>query len=258
MKKEQEIQDDNLAKSAATTPMHQLKSVRIVKVPRPQDVGLFADGPSVLHPMAKNYSTSPCAACNSVCCSEKVCINIVDLARLVLLLGVAPEDVIDFAPEHQSSLTIAPVINGQSQHMLLKQIEVPELDEPVCHMIARPGGKLRCGVHGVRPGICRAYPFQFYTDKDEFYYVGLPFLCPSSWALETKQRKAIEQEIVTWRNENDFAERAVKKWNREQPDDDVSSFFRYAIEKGARKLNLDPRPYLLANRKRGFSKTRLW
>ena len=258
MTKQAQDPHDAQVKSAATTAMHHLKSVRIVKVPRPEDVGLFADGPSVLHPLAKQYSTSPCAACDSRCCSEKVCINIVDLARLVLLLGVAPEDVIDFAPDHKSTLTIAPIIEGLSQHMLLKQIKVPELDEPVCHMIARPGGHLRCGVHGVRPGICRAYPFQFYTDKGEFYYVGLPYLCPSSWALSNKARKSIEQQIVTWRNENDFAERAVKKWNRERGDDDVNSFFRYAIEKGARKLKLDARPYLHARRRRGFSKGRLW
>ena len=238
--------------------MHKLREVRIVSVPRPEDLGLFNEGPSVLRPFEGRYSTSPCADCDSRCCMEKVCINIVDLARLVILLGVKPEELITFNPKHQSSLTIAPIVGGQTAHMLLRQMQVPELPNPVCHMVARPGGQLRCGVHSVRPGVCRAYPFRFYTDRDEFYSVGLPFLCPSDWALPTKQRKAIEQEIVNWRNENDYAERQVKAWNRDRSDDDQAAFFRFAVEKGARKLKLDARPYLFANRPRGFTKTRLW
>ena len=55
MSKTKENQEDTQVKSAAETPMHRLKSVRIVNVPRPEDVGLFADGPSVLHPLAKSY-----------------------------------------------------------------------------------------------------------------------------------------------------------------------------------------------------------
>ncbi|MFH1811054.1 MAG: YkgJ family cysteine cluster protein [Pseudomonadota bacterium] len=235
-----------------------VKDVRITRVPTPQSVKMYGKSPSVLRPMAARYHTAPCSQCDSRCCQEKVCVNIVDLARMVLYLGVAPEELVVLDPEHQSTLTIPALIQGTAHHMLLRRVPTEGLPMPACHMVAYPGGHRRCGIHSVRPGVCRAYPFSFYTDRGRFFYVGLPVLCPISWALTDEARRALELEIVAWRDQNDHAERHIKRWNREHGDEGAGAFFRFAVEKGALKLGIDPRPYLLANTASGFTRKRLW
>ena len=240
------------------TPLHNVKDVRIVAVPTLDAIKFFGAGPDALRPFARRFHPSPCSRCNSVCCCEKVCINIVDLARLVIALGVRAEQVVTLNSEHQSTITIPALIGGRRMHMLLRQEPFEGLAQPACHMLARPGGQLRCGVHAVRPGVCRAYPFRFFTDRGDFYYVGLPYLCPINWALAPAARHAIEREIVTWRRENDAAERMVRKWNRTRGDEDAASFFAWAIERGGRYLGLDPRPYLIAALQPSRLRKALW
>ncbi|MBN2361289.1 MAG: YkgJ family cysteine cluster protein, partial [Deltaproteobacteria bacterium] len=196
------------------TPLHSVRDVRIVGVPTLGAIKFFGTGPAALRPFARRFHPAPCSLCNSVCCCEKVCINIVDLARLVIALGVRADQVVTLTTEHKSTITIPALIGGQRTHMLLRQEPVEGLARPACHMLARPGGQLRCGVHAVRPGVCRAYPFRFFTDRGDFFYVGLPHLCPINWALAPSARRAIEREIVAWRRENDAAERMVRRWNR--------------------------------------------
>lgn len=240
------------------TPLHNIKAVRIDAVPTLDDVKYFGGGPAVLRPFARRYHPAPCSLCNSECCCEKVCINIVDLARLVLVLGVAPEHVVTLDTEHRSTITIPALIAGTRTHMLLRRVPTAGLARPACHMLARPGGQLRCGVHGVRPGVCRAYPFRFYTDRGNYFYVGLPFLCPINWALAPAARRTIEREIVTWRRENDAAERAVRRWNAGRGSEDAASFFSWAIEFGGRYLGLDPRPYLIERQGPSRLRPALW
>jgi len=240
------------------TPLHNVKAVRLDAIPTLEDVKYFGGGPAALRPFARRYHHAPCSLCNSQCCCEKVCINVVDLARMALALGVRAEQVVTLSTEHKSTITIPALIDGQRTHMLLRQVPTEGLTRPACHMLARPGGQLRCGVHSVRPGVCRAYPFRFYTDRGNYFYVGLPFLCPISWALAPAARHTIENEIVNWRRENDAAERAVRRWNATRGNEDAASFFAWAIESGGRYLGLDPRPYLIRSQQPGRLRPRLW
>jgi len=224
--------------------LRRVRAVKVVHLPTPSEVGIGARGPAALRPRAGEYHTTPCTLCDSRCCCARICINVVDLARLVLILRVAPEDLLILDAEHETPLTLPATVAGRPVHMILRRIPTEGLELPACHMLARPGGALRCGVHGLRPGICRAYPFQFKTDRsDEVFSVGPATLCPRQWAVGPAVRRAVEQEILTWRRENDAAERIVGRWNAEHGAEDAVAFFAFAIERAARYLKLDPRPY---------------
>jgi len=232
------------------------RTARLIGVPTPRQVGLHDRRPIYLRPHAKLHSEVPCAHCMASCCTLDVCVNAVDLARMVLPLGIAPQRLVTLDPKHESTVAPPVLIEGQPVQMLLRREPDPRIKRTACNMLAWPGGQPRCGAYAARPGICRIYPFRFTTDRGSEHTVGAPVMCPLHFALTRSAQRGIEAEIVTWRDQLAFAARVVRDWNRLHGKRDADAFFRYAVERGARKLKLDPRPFLEGTR-RGLG-GRLW
>lgn len=222
-----------------TQAMQRAKSIRVVDVPTPAAVELYGDRPAFLNPFAGKFSEAPCTQCPALCCQNKILVSAIDLARLVIQLEVPPQLLVDLDPAFALDQILAPRLNGVPQHMVLKQVDIPELGNKACHLLLRPNGQLRCGAYDSRPGPCRGYPFRFYTDSGDHFFIGDPVLCPVNWALTPQARREQEEKLLQWGREMSMANIIVRAWNRQTRLRTADAFFDFAVVRGARALGLD-------------------
>ncbi len=134
--------------------------------------------------------TSPCATCPTArcCTSFDPELTSADVARLVAQLGLAPEHFATLAPVRADAIGPDGVRLGgpETRELRLARTPAPKGEGGArrCVFLLHLGpGLNRCGVHEVRPALCRLYP----SDATRFgVMVGTPLeICPpGAWSPE--------------------------------------------------------------------------
>lgn len=205
-------------------------------------------------PGSANQAQLPCMACQGLCCQQSVAINVVDLARLVVLLGVVPKDVVELAAAQNPYL--APVLlEGRSTPV---ELRLKTTEQEYCSLLVDIGGQKRCGVYAIRPGGCRVFPFEFAVGAWKHRLgSGDCDLCGQSWSGGKQQIMQWQQDIGVWLRENAAASRIVQKWNSKNTGGE-QAFYPFVIKKAARYLKMNPRVYLERVKPQSRFTRRLW
>ena len=104
-------------------------------------------------------STHPCASCGLCCHTYIVPLSGADLHRIVRSLDLAPGDVSIAWRETdpgQDRFRLEP--DGQLYSLALEKRTWSRQQSPCVFLMRLPGGQDRCGIYGLRPAACRAYP----------------------------------------------------------------------------------------------------
>jgi Fe-S-cluster containining protein len=195
-------------------------------------------------------SETPCLGCTGECCRARVVMNIPDLVRLAAPLGIHPSALCDLTECETRNAT--GVLIGETA----KYIQLRKRDDGFCRLLLEIDGHRRCGVHSLRPSICRIYPFSFERGSS-VYAMGL-VVCPTQWIVSAHKRDAILDDVESFEQDRALDRRLVKRFNRlPEGERTPAAFWLYAMVEGGRELGLDV-SYLSQQAPRRQLKPALW
>lgn len=127
-------------------------------------------------PLVSDPATSACAGCAGDCClSHVVPLSGYDLWRLCRGLGT-PWDALAELAEERHPLHFGFRLDRSTVHF---HFRLKRRASGACGLLLElPGGHRRCGVHALRPGACRAYPFTARDADPEAIAIGGHAICP--------------------------------------------------------------------------------
>ena len=200
-----------------------------------------------------DYSLDPCANCGGHCCTTKVYVTTIEAMRLSLTLAIPFDDVVERQPADQPkgrSQTVPIVVDDGAWRLTLKKRD-PESQK--CIFFFEVGDRGRCGVHAIRPGVCRQFPYTTDVD-DETISAGPPTPCPTRWLYNEATEKRVEADTRGWIADIDEEHRLIAAWD-DSPADDRSwpAFTRFAVKQLATRFGKDARQLLAPPRRRRFS-----
>jgi Fe-S-cluster containining protein len=177
-------------------------------------------------------SEAPCVDCTSYCCRARVVINIPDLVRLSGPLAIHPFSLCDLT--EADSRNGEPVLIGDTpKHMVLRRGE----DEH-CQLLLTVDGLRRCGVHAIRPGICRVYPFS-YVRGSMTYELG-HVMCPTQWILSKERQDRVLDDVECYEQDRALDRRIVKAFNQRPVEERTAlAFWEHAMREGGKALGQD-------------------
>ncbi|HNV70675.1 MAG TPA: YkgJ family cysteine cluster protein, partial [Candidatus Ozemobacteraceae bacterium] len=128
----------------------------------------------------------PCLDCAVSCCQAfRIYVTAFDLSRISQRLGVAPSEFclpVQCAGDNLDHRHLAFSL-GAEEHFLLGL----RRRRQGCLFLMRIGHQRRCGIHDVRPLVCRSYPLAPYRQKP---VMARQALCPRPWVLNDAQTQA--------------------------------------------------------------------
>jgi Fe-S-cluster containining protein len=174
----------------------------------------------------------PCIGCHGNCCTARVVLNVCDLVRLAAPLGMHPSSLCDLS--ECDSRNGEPILIGDTaKHMCLRK-----RDDDLCALLLDVDGQHKCGVHAIRPGICRMYPFS-YARGLTIYQMG-HVVCPKKWVLSDERRDRVLDDIEAHEQDRAVDRRIVKAWNQRPAETrTVAGFWMYAMEAAGEALGVD-------------------
>ena len=177
-------------------------------------------------------SDAPCLDCTAYCCRARVVINVPDLLRLCVPLGLAPSSLCNL--EEADSRNGEPIMIGDTpRHMVLRKAE----DEH-CQLLMTVDGQRRCGVHALRPGICRVYPFSY--DRGSTTYELGYVRCPTEWLLAKDRQDAVLDDIEAYEQSRAVDRRVVRRFNALPLEErSPQAFWACALREGGAELGTD-------------------
>jgi Fe-S-cluster containining protein len=180
-----------------------------------------------------------------------VIINVCDLVRLVAPLGMEPSSMCDLT--ETDSRNGEPVLIGDTKkHMVLRH-----RDSDFCQLLLEIDGQQKCGVHAIRPQICRIYPFSY--QRGSMRYEMGHIVCPTEWVVSDEMTQNVLDAIETHEQDRATDRRIVRQWNEETPEEErtPARFWRYAMKAAGEALNVDV-AYLFEEPARSRLKEKLW
>ncbi len=195
-------------------------------------------------------SEAPCLDCTAYCCRARVVINVPDLLRLCVPLGIHPSSLCNL--EEADSRNGEPILIGDTpRHMVLRKAE----DEH-CQLLMTVDGQRRCGVHAIRPGICRVYPFS-YQRGSTVYQLG-HVMCPTEWLLSAERQDKVLDDVEAYEQARAVDRRVVRRFNAlPLAERGPLAFWTFALREGGAELNLDVGLFLNP-KPRTLLRERLW
>ena len=177
-------------------------------------------------------SEAPCLDCTSYCCRARVVINVPDLVRLAGPLGIHPSSLCDLT-EADSRNGEPALIGDTPKHMVLRRAE-----DDHCQLLLSVDGQRRCGVHAIRPGICRVYPFS-YTRGTTRYELG-HVMCPTEWVLSTERQDRVLDDVESYEQDRALDRRIVREFNARPAEERTArAFWEHAMREGGASLGQD-------------------
>lgn len=195
-------------------------------------------------------SEAPCQACTSYCCRARVVINVPDLVRLAGPLGIHPFSLCDLT--EADSRNGEPVLIGDTpKHILLRKA-----DDDHCALLLTIDGLRRCGVHGIRPGICRVYPFS-YKRGTMIYELG-HIMCPTQWILSPEKQDQVLDDVETYEQDRALDRQIVRAFNALPSEERTAlAFWQHAMREGGKALGQDV-SFMFREPPRATLKPALW
>jgi len=170
-----------------------------------------------------------CTRCQAFCCRRlDIHLSAADVARLAAALDVPGESFVELAlVEGSSADSFLLSATGPEYELVLARRAggAGETDDCV-FLLQLQDGSRRCGVHALRPLVCRCYPFFL---EDMLLRVDADHLCPDD-AFDSAQVEAAPQRIEIMRKvvERDVHRLLLDAWNRQVAVDEEQSPARTA------------------------------
>lgn len=227
--------------------------LRILDMPHTDDVEALQRGPRALKPVT--YATAPCAACTAVCCRGAT-VELTTVEALRVAYGA-----------YLGLQAVTQRMGVGNLRPRLASIPIPLADGPMVHRLRHGvlGGctfltqvmdQTRCGIHALRPGLCRFYPFHFQVGRAKLQ-VGDGSLCPSSWMQTEQMRSQLAQDHKRWKKDMALERRLVRAWvDASGANGTWPQFTAFALQWGQQELGY-AMPFVLHNPGRKLG-PRLW
>lgn len=175
---------------------------------------------------------NPCLMCPGECCRARVVLNVCDLVRLAAPLEIHPSSFCDLV-ECESRNGEAILIGETRKHITLRKG-----DDDHCVLQLKVDGHRRCGVHELRPGICRLYPFAFERGNQRLE-MGL-VSCPTRWLISAQKKDAILDDLESHEHDRALDRQIVRRWNLKQEEERTpQAFWIFALVEAGRELGVD-------------------
>jgi Fe-S-cluster containining protein len=163
--------------------------------------------------------------------------NVCDLVRLCVPLQVPPPAVCALEPcETRNG---APILVGdQPRHITLRKDA-----SGFCSLLIKGFGFVRCGVHALRPAICRIYPFSFERGATR-YQMGM-IGCPTLWLVDEPRRNAVLDDVESHEHDRVLDRKVVRRWNRLPREERTEAWFWvWALAQAGAEMGVDVSPFL--------------
>jgi Fe-S-cluster containining protein len=224
----------------------------ILNMPHKDEWEALKHRPRFLQPV--QFSMEPCTRCPGHCCSATIRLSAWEAFRIALLLGITIE----------SMTTLEPVADGekpppQSHPFRLDDgrfiftLRHADSGYDRCVFVMDLDGRGRCGVHALRPGACRIFPFEVEMEGRHLW-VGTQAPCPTKWLQDDTTPQKVLADVDAWDADLARDKELVSKWNRgRRKDRSFNAFSAFMVRALAPELGKDPEE-ILAPPKRGLGK----
>ena len=164
--------------------------------------------------------SSPCDGCAAGCCRKfTVTIGGFDAYRLATGLALPMADFAELRWGLEPDGDHRVLLNGKAapgrRYYRLALQRVPDPDPAYqvrCIFLLSVGERGRCGVYGLRPGICRTYP-AFLTDGGRVGSADGKFCPPRAWNVESMDVPYFRRELLYRRRHDLLFDELVDAWN---------------------------------------------
>ena len=166
----------------------------------------------------------PCTSCHTNCCKEyTIFVNAHDIYKISVGLGLDPENFLEIYGAKEDACGIQ--IEEGLVDLALKQ------KDDTCTFLIKFGNNFRCGIHDLKPGVCKSYPFQL---KDGKLVQMDDKMCPVNWGVAKEFETMMTTHLKKDENEWKFYYDLILEWNAIcQPNAPLSKFLRFLIDRVA-------------------------
>jgi Fe-S-cluster containining protein len=225
---------------------------RIQEVPDAEEWARVKHLPRFLQPV--EFSLTPCVGCHGHCCYGVVGVTMVEALRMALALTVPIQDIVEVEPVPQDGRSV-----GKTPPLPLEggdvTLRVRHTDRHACVFLYHLGGKGRCSIHALRPGICRVYPHSVEWGRRRVS-VGTQTLCPVRWLQDHGTRTRMQEDLTRWDQDLADEKRLLRAWQKQDGRRTLEAFAYFAAVRLARRWGVDL-PALLAPPRRTLGRP-LW
>jgi Fe-S-cluster containining protein len=203
--------------------------------------------PRFLQP--RELSLDPCAVCVGNCCFAQVRVTTVEALRIALALTLPILDVVQVSPapegaEAQDHRQPIPLASGAVRLSLRVR------EGHRCLFLFHVNGRGRCGIHALRPGPCRIYPFHVQQGQRRVS-VGGQSMCPVGWLQNEDTVKRVAADLKAWDADIAAEKRLLAAWARHPgADRSLPAYLTFAVGRLARRFGKDPAVLLAPPRRR--------
>jgi Fe-S-cluster containining protein len=192
------------------------------------------DGPL---PMAA-FSTEPCSRCASRCCERQVVLSTSEAMRIGFALGLRLRSFVETMPWTRGvGLVISwpfKLDDGGRTVLRFKR------SEHGCTHLVRPGtATSRCGIYGVRPSLCRLYPF-IVDDDGERLAIGGQEICPEQWLQTEATVAGVADAVDQLRIDREHDRQIVLAWNKGRRARNFDGLLTFLENEAATALGYEP------------------
>ncbi|MFZ1077612.1 MAG: YkgJ family cysteine cluster protein [Nitrosotalea sp.] len=194
----------------------------------PEYLKTKGQGKNILTITNQSIQDHPCISCHTNCCKEyTIFVNAHDVYRISVGLGLDPENFLEIYGAKEDAWGIQ--IEEGLVDLALKQ------KDDTCTFLIKFEDNFRCGIHDLKPGVCKSYPFQL---KDGKLIQMDDKLCPVDWDVAKEFETMMTTHLKKDENEWKFYYDLILEWNATNPHNlQLSKFLRFLIERVALSIN---------------------
>ncbi|MEW5851187.1 MAG: YkgJ family cysteine cluster protein [Myxococcota bacterium] len=226
--------------------------LRVLNMPDVSEWDKVRHLPRFMQPV--EFSLAPCTHCRAPCCWVDVELTTVEAARIALNLALPFDDVVT---RH---------VLREGEERLSKNLPIPLVDGPTvlrlkrranseCNFLNYVGERGRCAIHGLRPGICRLYPYEVQWGR-RHVRVGSQSLCPVRWLKDDAAEARLRENLTQIDADRALERKLLTSWKRRRGERTWQAYVPFAVRKLAPELGASAEEYLREPR-RTLGK-RLW
>lgn len=165
-------------------------------------------------------NTFPCASCAANCCSSySVWITPFDAMDISKALEINFEDFLT-VEETDNEYYYFRLADNRKYALRLKTRGNLE-----CIFLLTINGHNRCGIHSIRPYVCRCYPYDLDKNTDQPFVMD-NILCQSGWNSSEEQRNMFREDLLNFNNRWEKTAEFYGFWNESEPEKSWGDFIK--------------------------------
>lgn len=164
-----------------------------------------------------------CSSCKGHCCSRFVIIvTPYDVKKISEALKLDPLKFVDVQPAEFGSKYPSFLLRDGKHVLALDQ----KLGKRECIFFMKINGIGRCGIHSIRPTICRTYPFELGEGLESVE----EYVCPKQYWPKGEKREEFIRNIQKLEKEIEKYKEMVEEWNQ-NPGKNLHEFLDFCLER---------------------------